>query len=234
MRVIKFIFHCCFTKKIFIVLIAICILLCSLFIGSLIGMNETLPYDEVILNYTTNALYYTKIVITLFSCYVFASINNHKCLFAINFVASSRQKKSQYLFSCIIINCILIILLFGVVFLLYLIIGIIIKKYFFLTFYFINSFVSNCIIALYYGLVTLFLTLILKNQIGLIFSFLLFILSDLLNNDESLMIEFFKFFLPNYFDVKGFNLLTYFSIVILTIFILIIIKMIFNKNDLNY
>ena len=51
MRVIKFIFHCCFTKKIFIVLIAICILLCSLFIGSLIGMNETLPYDEVILNY---------------------------------------------------------------------------------------------------------------------------------------------------------------------------------------
>lgn len=233
MRTIKFIFHCCFTKKIFIVLITICILLCSLFIVSLMGMNETLPYNEVVLNYTTNALYYTKIVITLFSCYLFTNISNHKCLFAINFVVSSRQKKNKYLDSCIIINCILVFLLFFVVFLLYVIIGIAIKRYFFLRFSYINSFISNYIIAIYYGLVTLLLTLILNNQIGLIFSFLLFILSDLFN-DDSFMTEFLNFFLPNYFDNKGFNLFTYFSIAILTTFILIIIKMIFNKNDLNY
>lgn len=234
MPTLKFIFEYCFTKKIVLILIGLSALLISLFMLSLIGINETLSYEEVIINYSINSINYTKIVISLLSCYLFTNVYNNKCLFAINFIVSSGKKKEKYLNNFIVINLVILLLFVFITFIFYLIIGKILKNYFAISLNYINCFTSVLLLAFYYGFLSLLFMQIFKSQIGFLFSFVLFILSELITSDNNILSIFIKFFLPNFLELSGLTISEYLSIIVLLLFIYFICKSHFNKVDLNY
>lgn len=234
MSIIKFLFHYCFTKKITIIFIILSIILMLLFFFSISGINESLSYTEIIENYNYSAIYYTKVIIVLMSCYLFMNIMNNKSLFTINFIVSSGNKKSKYLYNYIIINTILLLIFLFITFLLYFIIGIFNKKYFVLSADVLISFIYIFFLSVYYGLLALLFTIVLKNAIGFIFSFLVFILSELINSSGNVLEEGLKVIIPNFNDYRLIKPIMFLSTFIFIIFIMEMIKTLFMKMDLNY
>ena len=234
MQIIRFIFHYCFTKKIIFIFLFLFFLLISLFLMSIIGVNQSMSYTEVIENYSYNSIFYSKILIVLLSCYLFMNIQNDKSLFTINFIVSSGKKKYIYLIDYIIINSIIIFLFTLITFILYFIIGVIVKNYFYLMLNIMYNFFVIFLLAIYYGLITIFLIQSIRNNIGLIISFFLFLLSELLIDDFSILINIFKFILPNFSNSLIFSIEQLIEILILIIFLILLNNLIFIKNDLIY
>lgn len=234
MLTIKFLFRYCFTKRIIIIFSILNIILFILFLLSIVNINEMLSYSEVLENYAYNSVYYSKIVIVLLSSYLFMNIMNNKTLFALNFIVSSGNKKRSYLDCLIIINIFLIFCFALITFILYMLVGFFTKKYFSISYSIIIDFCFIFVQSIYYGLLSLLLIEILNNSVGFIFSFLLFILSELITNKENIVEEVFNFFLPNFNDINLVKPLMFLNVIVVILFILIICEIKFEKLDLNY
>ncbi len=207
--------------------------LCFLYTLSIYNINEYLSYEEVVYSYSLNSIYYTKTILTFFSCYLFIFCLNNKCLSAVNFITSSGRKKENYI-QCFIINNLFIILICLIICLiLFFLIGIIFKSYFFVTINTLKCFINIYFLSIYYGLLTMLFKQVFKNQMSIILVFVMFMISEEISMENNAFISAFKFFCPNFSDINSFNAIQLIGIIVLNILLIVINCINFKKIDIN-
>lgn len=233
MVLFDFVFKYCFSKKSLIILFFLMGLLCFLYALSIYNINEYLSYEEVIYSYSLNSVYYTKTIITFFSCYLFLFCLNNKCLSAVNFITSSGKTKEKYI-QCFIINNLFIVLsCLTICLIFFLIIGIIFKSFFFVNVEVLKCFLDIYFLAIYYGLLSMLFKQLFKNQMSLMLVFVMFMISEEILIEDNILINIFKFFCPNFRDINSFNVIQLIGIIALNIFLVVINCIFFKKIDIN-
>ena len=213
-----------FTKNTTIILLLTTILFGVAFFGNA-SFNDGLR-SEVINEYFLNSQFIVRILLSFIAIFIMANSIYFKNDFYAYFILTN-IKRSKYIITKIITNIIVVVLLNSLVFVIFLLIGFIKIKGFYLEESFIKSFVILTLISLIFGFYALILMQIFNNQFIIIIVFGILIISNNLES-EDLISEVLLLFFPHD-NTYGMIQLLWLSLAL----------MLFNleyylKKDLNY
>lgn len=190
------------------------IMLFIVLISNIIGINlfdsnveEFINRENIIVNYKNMYFLICKLLNILFSCYLFGYSfyynNDNYCVL----IDSFRKNRFPYLISKVITLSMIVVFYNVVLYLFYLFIGVVGNKYFVFQIDVFSFFIKILFISLIYGFVSGVLTMFLKSYFVILVPYILFIVSEVLNESGSGFIVFYQIFLPTVNDVIGLELL---------------------------
>lgn len=218
-------------KSFLLVLFIIYLLLFILFFIEASNSNDNNSYKEAIELYISNSFMYLKLILVIFSAYLFSYSISIKNDFLIYLLMPIGVSKSKSLVVSILINCfILFIVLISLIFI-FVYIGLFMIDSFYINIKFIKAFFSIYLIIVVYGLYAHLFMQLFKNSFSMIIVICFYAFSNNLYENESNSFLYYLFPNTNYL---GDSLI---SIIYLIIFIFLNILInisIYNRRDLNY
>lgn len=218
-------------KSFLLVLFIIYLLLFILFFIEASNSNDNNSYEEAIELYISNSFMYLKLILVIFSAYLFSYSISIKNDFLIYLLMPIGVSKSKSLVVSILINCfILFIVLISLIFI-FVYIGLFMIDSFYINIKFIKAFFSIYLIIVVYGLYAHLFMQLFKNSFSMLIVICFYVFSNNLYENESNSFLYYLFPNTNYL---GDSLI---SIIYLIIFIFLNILInisIYNRRDLNY
>lgn len=198
MKIIRLYFKYFFSlSNLIIISLLISFLFLTYFI-SLNNINNQLSYDEVLNYYYENSIYFTKLVLLIFSCFLFMKLHNERNEYIINItIAAGFSKKDNYNKMLLTYLIILFVIIF-ILFIGFIVIGYCKLNYFFIDRLYLRSFCYLYLMTVYYGLLTYLLQLIFNNQFIFIGTIVLYIVSEFVLGLEEDIKYLYLYFFPNY------------------------------------
>lgn len=218
-------------KSFLLVLFIIYFLLFILFFIEASNSNDNNSYKEAIELYISNSFMYLKLILVIFSAYLFSYSISIKNDFLIYLLMPIGVSKSKSLVVSILINCfILFIVLISLIFI-FVYIGLFMIDSFYINIKFIKAFFSIYLIIVVYGLYAHLFMQLFKNSFSMIIVICFYVFSNNLYENESNSFLYYLFPNTNYLGDS------FISIIYLIIFIFLNILInvsIYNRRDLNY
>lgn len=200
---------------------------------SINDINEGLSYNAVLKFYFENSIYYTKIIIIFLVVFLFMKLQSERNEHLINVIITAGYNKKSNFKMMILSNLIIIYLIILVSFIMFIVIGFLSKSYFSIKIEYIYFYVNIIIIATYYGLLSYLICLILKSQFLVIVILILFLISELLVNYESIFKYIYLTVLPNINNDNGICYINNIYTIILIIILFFINEKIYLNSDLK-
>lgn len=233
MKIVRFYYKYYLSLSNVLIMFFILIFLSISYILSIINTNDSLAYNELILFYFENSLYFTKIIMILFSSIMFIKLKSEKIEYVLNIVLSAGYNKKQNYFAMIMSNLIIIVFFVIISFILFLIIGFLSNRYFIINVDYILSFINIILICIYYGLFNYMVILLFNNQFLFIMIILLFLISDLMMNNDGIFSKTYLFFFPNINSSGNLSMNIFYIIFLCFMLFFINYKIYLNKDLIN-
>lgn len=213
------------------------IIFISLFIGSLcffsnIYTNKFITSNEEIEQYYETSVIMVKLILCFLAIFIFANSMQAYNDFYVYFIIPNNISRRKYIITKTLLMIFIVFLITFLLLLLYLFIGFIANKNFYLQSRFIFSFLILFLIASIYGLYTMILMQIFQNLYFVILSFLVVIFVNNLESDN-LIAKTILFIFPNISNYPN-SLISLIHLVYLNVLLVIINVFIYNNRDLNY
>jgi len=196
-------------------------------------INTSLDYDQVLSFYFQNSLYYTKIIMVFISCFLFMKLKNERNEYLINIIITAGFKKKDNYKYMILCNILIIIFIITLLFISFLVIGLLTKEYYIIELKHLNSYVNLILLSIHYGLITYLLIQLTNNQMMFIIVIIMFLLSDLLININNEIKYLLFCFLPNLNNINGSFYINQIFIIIFIIFLFKISEYVYLNSDLK-
>ncbi len=232
MKIIKLYMSYFFTVSNVLVLLLLYLFLTFSYSVSIINLNEGLSYENILQFYFENSLYYTKIIIILLSTFIFMKLNSDRNEYVLNIVITSGYKKRENYSYMMVTNFIIMFIFCLLSFVIYILIGFSVKKYFYLDYNILITFMNVYILSIYYGLLSYFFTMILKNQFIYIVIIIMYFISTLFVDKESVFKYIYLYFFPDINSSNGLLYVNSFYLIIITFVLYFINKVIYLNKDL--
>lgn len=233
MKIIKLYSKYFFSLSNFIIIVMILFFLIGSYIFSIFNINESLSYNNVLQFYFENSTYYTKIILIIFSGFLFMKLCNERNEYILNIVITAGYNKKQN-FKYMILSNILIVLVITILSLIfYIIIGYISKKYFVININYLITFINIFLLSLYYGLLSYFLSQVFRNQFLYILLIIMYFISELFVIEENATKYIYLFFFPNIENSSGDLYINIIYLILMIIVLYIINKTIYLNKDLK-
>lgn len=197
MKIIKlyFKYFICLSNLVIIFVLLLFLGIC--YILSIMNLNNSLSYNEVIEFYYQNSIYFTKIIFILFSSLLFIKLRSERNEYILNIVISAGFKKKDNYFSMFMFNIIILFVLIIISILLFIIIGFCFKSYFYIKVeYFIYFFNIFCL-SIYYGFISYLFSLLFNNQFIFVGPVVLFFISDIIIENKDIFSTIYLTLFPN-------------------------------------
>ena len=233
MKVIKLYLKYFFSLSNVIILILLQLFMFLSYFVSITNLNNDFSYENILQFYFENSLYYTKLILILFSTFIFMKLNNERNEYILNIVITAGCSKTNNYKYMMITNIILIIGFSLISFLIFLILGFTIKSYFYFDFKYIISLFNLMLISIYYGLLSYFITLVLNNQFIYIIIIIMFFISELFMAEETVFKYIYLYFFPNINNINGELYVSNIYLIIINIVLYFINKIIYINKDLK-
>lgn len=233
MKIVKLYMKYFITFSNILILILLFSFLCCAFYLSIYNINDSLSYDEILQFYFENSIYYTKIIMVLLSTFLFMKLNGERNEYVLNIVITAGyNKKSNYKYM-LIFNFIIIFSFCFMLLLMYLVIGFIVKEYFYFDNKYLIAFINIFILSIYYGLLSYFVTIMLKNQFVYLVIIIMFFVSTLFVENESVIKYIYLYFFPDIDNSNGLLYVNSLYLLIITFVLYYINKVIYCSKDLQ-
>lgn len=233
MKVIKLYLKYFFSLSNVIILILLQLFMFLSYFVSITNLNNDFSYENILQFYFENSLYYTKLILILFSTFIFMKLNNERNEYILNIVITAGCSKTNNYKYMMITNIILIIGFCLISFLIFLILGFTIKNYFYFDFKYIINLFNLMLISIYYGLLSYFITLVLNNQFIYIIIIIMFFISELFMAEETVFKYIYLYFFPNINNINGELYVSNIYLIIINIVLYFINKIIYINKDLK-
>lgn len=233
MKVIKLYLKYFFSLSNVIILILLQLFMFLSYFVSITNLNNDFSYENILQFYFENSLYYTKLILILFSTFIFMKLNNERNEYILNIVITAGCSKTNNYKYMMITNIILIIGFCLISFLIFLILGFTIKNYFYFDFKYIISLFNLMLLSIYYGLLSYFITLVLNNQFIYIIIIIMFFISELFMAEETVFKYIYLYFFPNINNINGELYVSNIYLIIINIVLYFINKIIYINKDLK-
>lgn len=233
MKVIKLYLKYFFSLSNVIILILLQLFMFLSYFVSITNLNNDFSYENILQFYFENSLYYTKLILILFSTFIFMKLNNERNEYILNIVITAGCSKTNNYKYMMITNIILIIGFCLISFLIFLILGFTIKNYFYFDFKYIISLFNLMLLSIYYGLLSYFITLVLNNQFIYIIIIVMFFISELFMAEETVFKYIYLYFFPNINNINGELYVSNIYLIIINIVLYFINKIIYINKDLK-
>ena len=145
-------------------------------------------------------------------------------------ITSFRKNRLPYLYTKILTLSLIVIIFNAIIYILYLLIGIIGNRYFTFQTYILNIFIQSILINLIYGYLTSILIMFIKSYFVILIPYLLFIVSEILGDYQSLFVELYHLLLPTIINNNSNN--QYVLLCLLFIYYLIIFTFCYQKHEI--
>lgn len=226
---IKLHFYYLFSKVNILIMSIILILISIIYIVNInIFDNYILEFinkKEILINYQNIYIMITKLLNILFSCYLFGYAfyytNDNYCVLFDHF----RNNRLPFLLSKILVLTIISILYNIIIYLLYLLIGIIGNRYFNFEYISLNIFLQSIFICLIYGYISSSLVLMLKSYFVILIPYVLFVISEIITND--IFASYYRILFPTLLT----NNVNYILLIFLIINYLLILTICYLKHE---
>ena len=233
MKVIKLYLKYFFSLSNVIILILLQLFMFLSYFVSITNLNNDFSYENILQFYFENSLYYTKLILILFSTFIFMKLNNERNEYILNIVITSGCSKTNNYKYMFITNIILIIGFCLIAFSIFLILGFTIKNYFYFDFKYIISLFNLMLLSIYYGLLSYFITLVLNNQFIYIIIIIMFFIGELFMAEETVFKYIYLYFFPNINNINGELYVSNIYLIIINIVLYFINKIIYINKDLK-
>lgn len=233
MKVIKLYLKYFFSLSNVIILILLQLFMFLSYFVSITNLNNDFSYENILQFYFENSLYYTKLILILFSTFIFMKLNNERNEYILNIVITAGCSKTNNYKYMMITNIILIIGFCLISFLIFLILGFTIKNYFYFDFKYIITLFNLMLLSIYYGLLSYFITLVLNNQFIYIIIIIMFFISELFMAEETVFKYIYLYFFPNINNINGELYVSNIYLIIINIVLYFINKIIYINKDLK-
>ena len=218
--------------NVIIFLVIVLFLLLCYFIN-IYNLNVNMSYEQVLLFYYENSIYYTKIIVVFLSCFLFMKLKYERNEYLINIVISAGYTKKQNYFYMTLCVLYIMFVIVSLLFMFFILIGYIVKSYFYLKLDYFISFLNIYVLSIHYGLLTYLLIMIINNQMVFVINYILFILSELFANYNGDLKYVFISLFPNINNNDG---LFYINIIYVITYIFVLYninKCIYLSSDLK-
>jgi len=234
---IKLHFHYLLTK-VNLLIISILILIIVLVFNISINIfdssiNEFINKEYLISNYQNTYILICKLCCVLFSCYLFGysffyNNDNYAVL-----IASFRKNRLPYFYSKILSLSLIIFMFNSLIYILYLLIGVLGNNYFYFQIDMFNIYIQTLLICLVYGYLVGSVIMFVKSYFVILIPYILFIVSEILIDYNNLFIDLYQLMFPtiinnnNYYDI-----INIYHDCLLVIYYLIIFTFSYLKHEL--
>ena len=219
MKVIKLYLNYFFYKSNLILYLFFLFFITFSYYLSINDLNDNMSYKDVIDFYFKNGVYYSKIIVVFISIIQFSKLYNERNQYVLNFVITAGYSKKQnynyMILGLAIINIIFVIILY----LLFILIGVLSKSYFVIESYYLNTFLNIYILSIVYGLLSYLTSIIFDNQYYFILVLLLFLISDIFIDSRSIISYAYYYIFPNIKD-NG-NMISHYFFIIYEVIVLL-------------
>lgn len=216
-------FNYLFSKK----TIAIYFISTSFILASHLISVLSIDFDVGIIDnnylYFYNSFAFTKIISCIFSLFLFSySFLDRHDNYVVLFIAKGISRISVFISKIIILSLFLLSLIY-VNYFLYSLIGFIFYNNFIFEFKYLSNYLGLYLLCIYYGLVSLFITQLIKNIYVIIITFALFNVIEIINDNSNELAKIINTFFP--YIHRNYGL--YYGIIhiVLLIIILVIVNM---------
>lgn len=231
MKIIRLYFRYFFSVSNLIVISLLMIFLFISYFISLDNINIQLSYEEVLKYYYENSIYFTKLILLIFSCFLFMKLHNEKNEYIINIIMSAGYSKKDNYKKMIISYLIILLFIIIILFIGFIVIGYLKLNYFNFDILYLRSFCYLYLMIVYYGFITYLLQSLFNNQFIFIGTIVLFVISEFILGVEEDIKFIYLYFFPN-FNNNIFIINELY--IILVIFIVYILNMrIYLNKDLK-
>ena len=221
-----------FTKNTSIILMLTTFVFSVAFIGNA-SFNEGLR-SEAIYEYYLNSYFISKVLLAFIAIFICANSIYFKNDFYAYFILTNIKRK-KYIITKIIVNVLVLGLLSAIVFTLFLLIGFIMIKGFYIKLIYIETFINITLIIIIYGLYAFLFMQLFNNQFINIFVFGLLIISNNLDTEVGFA-KLLLFIIPHeahYGVIHLVWLLLILAIVNISIYLNKDLNYLFNKKEIN-
>lgn len=222
-------------SKINLIIISILVLIIFLTFNISINIfdnhiNEFINKEYINVNYHNIYILINKLCTVLFSCYLFGySFYYNNDNYAV-LITSFRKNRLPYLYTKILTLSLIVIIFNAIIYILYLLIGIIGNRYFTFQTYILNIFIQSILINLIYGYLASILIMFIKSYFVILIPYLLFIVSEILGDYQSLFVDLYHLLLPTIINDSSNN--QYVLLCLLFIYYLIIFTFCYQKHEI--
>lgn len=178
LRIIKLKFFYLFNKSILIVFSLISLLIVLLFFIEGNNANLNSSYNEALEMYNYNCYLYLKTIMVFFSVYLFCYSVNTKNDFLIYLLMPLGVSRSKSIICTMILNVLILSVMFLFLFVVYNLIGLVLINKFEFSLNYCLVFFNILFVCLIYGMYSMILMLLIKNNFVIILVVTLFILSN--------------------------------------------------------
>lgn len=227
MKIVKFYFKYLLTTSNLMIFLIFTVFLGFSYYISINDLNISLSYNQILQYYFENSVYFTKILIVFLTSFLFMKLKGERNEYIINTIITAGYTKKQNYKGMINTNIIVVFVLIILEFVLYVVIGIVSKKYFFITNDNIIAFFNIFLLSILYGMITYLLIQLTNNQFVFIIVIVIFLLTELVNSNDNNVKYIFLYFFPN---INSFNGRMYIS----NIFVIILIVILYVLNEYIY
>lgn len=191
------------------------------------GINKFIEKENIIINYKNGYILICKLCNVLFSCYLvgysFYYNNDNYCVLISNY----RKTRFPYFITKVFTLVMVIVIFNSLLYICYLFIGIIGNKNFVFQYDVFCFFIKSVLISLIYGFLSGLFIMLLKSYFVILISYILFIVSEVLVDNSSGVVEVYKILFPTAYNSVSFIVLI---LVLLIYFLLLLIK--YNQHEI--
>lgn len=205
----------------------------SAFFFSLIDINKTMYYEEIVKVYFQSTISFIKIIIIFLSCYLSLIVMSKKSLSSINFIITCGYSKKDNIVSKYLLSSFFLMVYLLINYIIYNIIGYLKIDNFYCEIKDIIIWFRMSIVSNHYIIISMILIIMFNEQIGFVLTFCMFLVSEILVEYYNRLLRIFFVIFPNIIINDNIYNIPSVLIMLEDIVLIIILINIYERKDYN-